>query len=298
MSSRPTVLIVDDSATDRKLAGMLVERCACAVSYAADGLEALGQIKSAEPDVVLTDLRMPNLDGLQLVKQVRNSHPRIPVILMTAFGSEEIAAEALRVGATSYVPKHQLGQELVGVVNDVLATASDRRMAAAEPIAIGQEKHFELAYQEDGIAALVSRFQQSLATLGFDEADLMRIGTALAEALNNAVEHGNLELDSALRADEGGAYQRLRGARIQQQPYCDRRVRITHRVSEDAATFVVRDEGPGFDPSKLSDPTDPENLLKSGGRGMLLIRTFMDEVSFNPSGNEITMIKRRAQANG
>ena len=290
---RPNVLIVDDSVMDRQLAGVLIERCACDVSYAEDGLEALSQIRSVEPDVVLTDLRMPNVDGLQLVKQLRSSHPHIPVILMTGFGSEKIAAEALRVGATSYVPKHQLANELEEVVRDVLATTHDRRLTISEPAAVEPVSHFELAYQRDAIAPLVNRLQQSVTCLGFDEADLMRIGTALAEALNNAVDHGNLELDSSLRDDESGAYEKLREARMHEPPFCDRRVHVTCRVSKDEAIFVVRDEGPGFDPNQLRDPTAPENLNKSGGRGMLLIKTFMDEVKFNSGGNEITMVKRR-----
>ena len=58
---------------------------------------------------------------------------------------------------------------------------------------------------------------------------------------------------------------------------------------------MIRDEGPGFDPHTLPDPTDAENLLKPSGRGVMLIRTFMDMVGFNESGNEITMIKRQSQ---
>jgi anti-sigma regulatory factor (Ser/Thr protein kinase) len=65
------------------------------------------------------------------------------------------------------------------------------------------------------------------------------------------------------------------------------------RESRDEAVYVVRDEGPGFDPSILPDPTDPSNLEKVSGRGLLLIRTFMDEIHHDDSGREITMIKRR-----
>ena len=53
---------------------------------------------------------------------------------------------------------------------------------------------------------------------------------------------------------------------------------------------MVRDEGPGFDTSILDRPIDPEDIMRIGGRGFLLIRTFMDEVSFNPDGNRITLI--------
>ena len=58
-----------------------------------------------------------------------------------------------------------------------------------------------------------------------------------------------------------------------------------------AAKFVVRDEGPGFDPSQVPDPTDPEHLENLCGRGLLLMRSFMDEVTFNMKGNEVTLIK-------
>jgi anti-sigma regulatory factor (Ser/Thr protein kinase) len=77
-------------------------------------------------------------------------------------------------------------------------------------------------------------------------------------------------------------------------PYAERRVQVTARIDPEEALFVVRDEGNGFNPDDLPDPTNAENLLKPSGRGVMLIRTFMDEVSFNDKGNEITMIKRHA----
>ena len=55
----------------------------------------------------------------------------------------------------------------------------------------------------------------------------------------------------------------------------------------------VKDQGKGFDPAKLPDPTDPANIEQACGRGLLLIRTFFDEVSHSPSGNEIIMIRKR-----
>ena len=59
-------------------------------------------------------------------------------------------------------------------------------------------------------------------------------------------------------------------------------------------TYIIRDEGPGFDHTDLPNPTDPENLTKLSGRGLLLIRTFMDHVEFNNTGNEITLVKHRS----
>ena len=80
--------------------------------------------------------------------------------------------------------------------------------------------------------------------------------------------------------------------RRRQEPYRSRRVQVTATDAPGESVYVVRDEGPGFDPANLPDPTDPANLEKASGRGLLLIRSFMDEVRHNASGNEITLVWR------
>src|SRR5689334_10714278 len=100
------ILIVDDSPVDAQVAALLVRKqLGLRAVFAADGVEALEVLAREAPAVVLTDLQMPKLDGLGLVSRLNRDHPRIPVILMTARGSESIALEALQSGAASYVPK-------------------------------------------------------------------------------------------------------------------------------------------------------------------------------------------------
>ena len=107
------VLVVDDCAVDRTLAGEILKRDGSfTVEFARDGDEALEKIGQSPPDLVLTDLQMPGVDGLQLVSAVRERYQRVPVILMTSQGSEEIAFRALQVGAASYVPKSFLPDNL------------------------------------------------------------------------------------------------------------------------------------------------------------------------------------------
>ena len=108
-----TILVVDDSPVDRHLAGKLLEKHAgLTVAYATDGRDALTVMERSAPDLVLTDLQMPEMNGLELVEEIRIHYPTVPVILMTAHGSEEIAIQALRVGAASYVPKRNLAKDL------------------------------------------------------------------------------------------------------------------------------------------------------------------------------------------
>jgi CheY-like chemotaxis protein/anti-sigma regulatory factor (Ser/Thr protein kinase) len=293
----PNVLVVDDSPLDRFLAGSLLEaQTDLSAVYAEDGRQALEAMRSELPELVLTDLQMPEMNGLQLVEAARRSYAFVPLILMTAHGSEDIAVQALRTGAASYVPKKNLAHDLVETVERVrtLARAGRNQQLVWERL-VTSESHFTLSNDPAYLPPLVSHLQDQMSVIGLcDKSGLIRVGNALHEILVNAIEHGNLELSSALReTGDRSAYLRLREERRRQAPYRDRRVHITARFSHDEAVYIIRDEGPGFDPAMLPDPTAPANLEQTTGRGILLIRTFMDEVRFNATGNEITVVKRR-----
>ncbi len=290
-----TILVVDDTVLDRHVAGTLIqERDGWTAVYAEDGRQALDHIKRDPPDLVLTDLQMPEINGLELVEAIRRDHPGIPVILMTAYGSEDIAFEALHKGAASYVPKKNLASDLVTTIESVLPVTADHRRVQA--CLMSSEFSFLLTHDTSALQPLIGHLQDLMMQRKLiDKSDMVRVGTALYEVLLNAIEHGNLELSSELREIENGApYKKLAEERRRQSPYKDRAVRLVARFSRDESAFVIRDEGPGFDPAKLPDPMDPVNMEKSSGRGLLLIRTFMDDVHFNDKGNEITLVKRRA----
>lgn len=100
----------------------------------------------------------------------------------------------------------------------------------------------------------------------FGEADLFAIKLALEEALVNAVKHGN-KLDSS------------------------KAVRVQYHVTPQRADVAIEDQGAGFNPAELPDPTADENLEMCSGRGILLMRAYMTSVVFNPSGNKVTLTK-------
>jgi anti-sigma regulatory factor (Ser/Thr protein kinase) len=143
------------------------------------------------------------------------------------------------------------------------------------------------------VPSLVAYLRNYLVRLSLcNETAVTRVCIALEEALLNAIFHGNLEMNSALRQEGDQTYYRLAEERRRMAPFCDRQVFCTARLSRAEVCVTIRDEGPGFDPSTLPDPTDPANLGQIGGRGLLLIRTFMDSVIHNQAGNEITLVKR------
>ena len=128
------VLIVDDSPVDRRLAAKLLEKrddggdpTGFTIATAENGRQALEAIARDTPDVVVTDLQMPEMNGLDLVLQIRARFPLVPVILMTAHGSEELAVRALKSGAASYVPKRDMAQDLLETVEMVIEAAHGQR---------------------------------------------------------------------------------------------------------------------------------------------------------------------------
>ncbi len=100
----------------------------------------------------------------------------------------------------------------------------------------------------------------------FGEADLFAIKLSLEEALVNAVKHGN-KLDPA------------------------KVVRVQYHVNSQRADIAIEDQGAGFNPCELPDPTADENLEMCSGRGILLMRAYMTSVVFNPQGNKVTLTK-------
>lgn len=294
------LLIVDDSPVDSHLARSLLDKQFHErIKFAANGWEALEQIEEQLPLIVITDLQLPELDGLQLTEKIHQRFPTVPVILMTAHGSEEVAAEALARGAVDYVPKSMLATELVHAVTSVLAMSSGSRDQSVQHFLRRQEVQFDLNNDPALITPLVAHLQDVVRHVQLvGETQAMRLAKALTEALRNAMFHGNLELT----ADE---WSEVRSApelpemvkqRLQDPKYSRRQILVEASVTPYFAQFSIRDEGSGFDTSALPDlASNPAHLTNNQHRGLVLIQAFCDDVRFNARGNEITMTKCRCR---
>ncbi len=116
--------------------------------------------------------------------------------------------------------------------------------------------------------------EEILARVGqynYDDAEQFAIRLAVEEALINAIRHGSGSDPS-------------------------KKIRIEYRVTPDEFCIKIEDEGPGFDPNAVPDPTDPQFLERPSGRGLMLMRYYMSEVIFNERGNCVTMVKRRSDS--
>jgi CheY-like chemotaxis protein len=288
------LLVVEPSTDTQRQIEQAVAKRNWKVLTARDGVEALDVLHRCPVHVVLTATLLPRMDGLQLVQALHDRFPLTPVILLTDKGAEELALKALQEGAASYIPRKYLHVYLPNTVDQVHAAVRPAQHDRLFECLTQRESAFALENDPALIPLLIAHFQEQLAPLQLCDTNAqIRVGIALEEALLNGLYHGNLQIDSALREDGGPAYYQLAQERRQHSPYRDRRLHVRAELSRSAAAYVVRDEGPGFNPHNLPDPCDPANLEKASGRGLFLIRTFMDEIRYNTAGNEITLVKRR-----
>ena len=124
----------------------------------------------------------------------------------------------------------------------------------------------------EAVEPVVARMMCALGDCDCTDGQSNAVELALREALANAILHGN----------KGNRRKKV-------EVDC-------FRQSDESILVVVRDQGRGFDPTTLDDPTKPENVYRAGGRGIFLIRHFMDDVEFERGGSEIRMRKNRVPA--
>ncbi len=290
-----TILIVDDCPDQLRLIAHVVQsRTDHTCVFAASAAAALERLETLPMDLVLTDLMLPDMDGLQLIQEVRETYPSVPIMLMTGSGTEEAVIHALKAGASSYVPKRQLSKWLMDEIETVLGRA---RVATCRSrlsrLRTALTEQYSLINDRTLITPLINSLQQQFADFGLCTEDRqLRVGIALEEALSNAIIHGNLEVTSELRGVDDDAYAKLITERESQAPYNQRRVKVTASFDRSRALIIIRDQGRGFNKDKVPDPQLPENMCRAHGRGLLLIRTFFDEVTHNELGNEIRLVLR------
>ncbi len=287
-----SILVVDDCAIDRRLIGhILGHDKSWRLQFAEDGDQAIELLSHTAFDLVVSDLQMPHVDGLELVKFIRSQKPQLPIVLVTSQGSQEIAVAALRHGATNYSPKSKLSRDLFATAKHVLEISEQVK----EHSGTGKSEQTRFCYvlenDAEMVVPLIATLEENLPS--WTEADRLRIGMAINEAVTNAIIHGNLEVDSGLKDEDEELFYHLTAERQFQSPYAERRVRLDAEFTDDRIIVAVTDQGPGFDPNAIDDPCRQENIERLSGRGLLLIRSFMDSVEHNSCGNCISMIKNR-----
>ena len=272
-----SILIVDDDPDIHRLLATALRDGNYLIEDEYDGLKALSLLQTKSFDLVITDVRMPGLDGLELLRKIREIRPATRVLVMTAEGTPATVIRSLRDQAFGYLTKPFSLDGAAETVEQALsarARQGDIEVLSATPQWISLNLRCKLE-----IADRIIPFLRELSTeLSIEDRE--NVGTAFRELLMNAIEHG------------AGS-----------DP--NKTVRLDYMRTEKSIVYKVVDPGEGFSFSNLqhaavsNDPEAPHQHcevrkrlgLRPGGFGILVTKSLADELIYNEKGNEVLLIK-------
>lgn len=270
------ILVVDDDRTTRHLLRALLKKAGYQVATAQDGVEALRKIEKGGFDLVVADVWMPRMNGLEMLARLRAEGRQARVVVMTSDSTPETLLRAVREQAFQYLTKPIQAAELLEIVESAL------QAEALPPIEV-------LSARPDWVELLVpcaieaaERIQGIMAHLDTDlPADVRgAVAQVFREMLLNAVEWGG-QLDP------------------------NRKVRIAYLRARRMLLYRIADPGPGFnfediphaavsyEPDKRMDYVSVrlEKGMRPGGFGILMARAMVDELLYNEAHNEVVFVK-------
>lgn len=271
------ILVVEDDRTTRHLLRELLKRNGFSVSTASDGKLALRQLRKKDFDLLLVDVWLPRMNGLELLAHLRDQPDRPIAVVMTSDDTPETMLQAVREQAYHYVGKPVQPDNLIKILNKALSAKP-----ASLPIeVVSARPHWvELVVPCDRDAA--ERIQSFMTRLKTDLSDDVResVGWVFRELLLNAIEWGG-QLDPR------------------------RKVRISYLRARRMLLYRITDPGKGFSfndlvHSAVANPDDQpiehmearmEKGLRPGGFGILMAQSMVDELLYNEQQNEVVFVK-------
>lgn len=277
VASLQRILIVDDDPSLLELLSETLQTPGRRIEVAHDGLEGLSFVEAAAYDLILTDVKMPGLDGLALLERIRKIRPEAKVAVMTVDNTPENVLRALRERAFAFLSKPFAVRAVRDLVDRALASGEwedDIEVVSASPHWLSLHLRCKMETAD--------RILQFLREMGTDlpPAERENIATAFREILLNAIEHGG--------GNDPG-----------------KRVYISYLRTARSILYYVRDPGKGFSFEHLphaavsnpeASPFERAQLrermgMRPGGFGLLMTRQLVDEMIYNEAGNEVLLIK-------
>ena len=210
MNAKPT-LIVDDEKNIRLALSMALEQLDIPVETAASGEEALEKIAAGDYGVMLLDLRMPGLDGMEVLRRVAHERPEIKVIIITAYGSIDLAVEAMKLGAVDFLQKPFEVAQVREMVRRILAK-QEESIGYADYLALAKERITEGFFEIAGVYA------QKAVFLNPKRPEALNLLGGIAEATGNRLE-AHRYYSAALSLDPTYVPAQLNIERLAAQPY-------------------------------------------------------------------------------
>ncbi|MBF0539887.1 MAG: response regulator [Nitrospirae bacterium] len=291
-----TILIVDDEQVLREMTSDAVKASGYNVFTAENGLDAITKLMEQKIDLVVSDIKMPMMDGLKLAREMNSLYPQIPLILVTGFADVDTAVKALKQGAMDFIPKPIEIDLLIETIKKNL----EKSMLFQKRTELTSFLNGAISYklpvsQYLLIEALTSSISLFAHQNGFVHGSMLNsTKTVLHEALTNAVYHGALGVPSeGIRDTDNGyhLFMEVVRIRVDSKEYKDKLVLIDIDINSNRMNISINDGGIGYDwKQKFKIANDPKSFLKPYGRGLLIMKGILGEnCNLNTCGNTVTL---------
>ena len=270
------ILVVDDDRTTRLVLGKVLTNAGFTIDVATDGVEALKTLESTRFDLLLLDVWMPRMNGIEVLAELRTRSTRPRVVVMTSDDAPETLLKAVREQAFKYVHKPVASARLLETVRETLAAAD------APPIEV-------ISARPEWVELVVPCTREAVERIGLV---MGHLETDLAPDVRESVAYAFREL--LMNAVEwGGGLDPLR------------KVRVSYLRARRMILYRIADPGPGFEIDNLphaaiGQPDDnpiqhvevrEEKGLRPGGFGLVMVRASVDELLYNEKRNEVVFVK-------
>jgi len=288
------ILIVEDDLASREYLRNAIEMEGHDYRIAVNGSEALDIYVDFKPELILCDIQMPVMDGLELLETVRSRKSNSIFVMLTAFSTEEYAIRAFHLGANNYIKKPIRQNELLELLTKYERIIKNRRIGNPEIPGRLSKRELKLHFKsEDGSMPKVVDFLLSETADLFSNDEKISIELGLMELLTNAVEHGNLEITSPEKqlASQNGEFEELLQKKLQNKNLAEREVTVHFLMNEEYCEWIIMDQGNGFNWQEMQSNLQEDRLYELNGRGVFICQFLFDEMEFQGNGNTVRVRK-------
>lgn len=292
-----TILIADDNDDLRRLFFTASKSMGLKVLQAADGQEAYDIFIEKEPEIVVTDFDMPELNGIELIRKISMKSAETKTLLLTGVGNEQVAIDALECGAGHYLKKPVDLASFKRIVKEEVEDILKSRQVVDISQCL-KKRNIKLKFKTDIfkvpdiIAILVEKTEAYLPSY-----EMLKVELGLSELITNAVEHGNLgitynEKSEALKENR---LEQLYEEKLHSDGRQDKTVFVNFVMNDEYCEWRIVDQGDGFDWQKQPSPCMTDKLLCLHGRGIFISKIQFDSIEYEGKGNIVTARKYRKQ---
>lgn len=261
------VLIVDDDKEVLSTLKEIIDELKLNSVTAGDGKEAMEKIKTQKIDLIITDLLMPKMDGLELIQQSRLLNPKIPIAVISGYGEAKNVIVALTRGAYNFISKPFTIKEIESIVKKGLRLREFSLGTHKILAGIRNYTEINIPSYTHLLPSVTLYTVRECQWRGIEDEDLLtNISICVDEMLNNALIHGN-GLDESKK--------------------------ISIKLTFDTEKFMIciEDEGNGFNHQEILASLSEDTYNIPTKRGLFIVKYLMDRLSYNEKGNEVTLIK-------